>query len=483
MTTPINSYSAYSSANASYSSTPSPNFGLGGLASGIDTTTIIAKLMQLERLPEQKLQLQLSREGARQQALRDIQTQLQAVQSAEQALRSPALWAPTQTVSVSDPTRVAATMLSGAGPGGYQVGITQLAGSAQRTYSYTTPTVNDTLTVNGVAISIAAGSDINAAAAAINSANGSPVYATVVTNGGVSNLVLSNRQTGAANGITASDTAGAMTEVTSAAVAGQDAQFTVNGVAMTSASNTVTSAIPGVQLTLSALTKVSGPVTVNVSAPGPNQTAIQTAVQTFVTQYNLAVDMITGKLNEKAVSNPQTATDAAKGVLYADTGLSDLLSQLRQSFSASYAPGNPAAYQLLSSIGLSTGAAVGSAALNQDSIHGKISFDTTKFAAAMAADPNSVQTLLGGKLSSPGFAQSFDALLAPVTQGGGILDTRISTEDRTKSQLQAQIAAMEVRLTLKQNTLKRQFAAMESAIQASQAQGQWLAGQLAGLPA
>jgi len=37
---------------------------------------------------------------------------------------------------------------------------------------------------------------------------------------------------------------------------------------------------------------------------------------------------------------------------------------------------------------------------------------------------------------------------------------------------------MDTRLKQKQDLLKRQFAAMESALQSSQSQGQWLQGQL-----
>ena len=42
---------------------------------------------------------------------------------------------------------------------------------------------------------------------------------------------------------------------------------------------------------------------------------------------------------------------------------------------------------------------------------------------------------------------------------------------------------MDKRLQQKQDLLKRQFAAMESALQSSQSQGQWLAGQLNALNA
>jgi len=68
-------------------------FALGGLASGMDTTTIVQEMMRIEAEPEAKLKLQLAREQARQSALQDIQTQLQTLQTDQQALSDPGLWA------------------------------------------------------------------------------------------------------------------------------------------------------------------------------------------------------------------------------------------------------------------------------------------------------------------------------------------------------------------------------------------------------
>jgi flagellar hook-associated protein 2 len=61
------------------------------------------------------------------------------------------------------------------------------------------------------------------------------------------------------------------------------------------------------------------------------------------------------------------------------------------------------------------------------------------------------------------------------------MSSRLSSEDLRQKTLNDQIAAMDVLLTKKQDTLKAQFTAMETALQASQSQGQWLAGQLAAL--
>jgi len=491
-TNPVNNPLGTLGSTPSFVSSQTSPMNLTGLASNIDTNTIVQELMSIEAAPEQKLKLQVATERARVSALQDVQTQLQTLQTDEQALSDPGLWAPTQTVSTSDSTKLTGILTgTGAAPGGYQVNVTQLASAWQQTFTYASPAQDDNFTItpqdqNGnplapVAIKIAAGSDINAAAASINSATGSPVYATVVTaQNGSQSLVLSSRQTGAKYDFTVNDSSGTLTQTGS--VSGLNASYTINGGApQSSASNVVANAIPGVQLTLAALTTVSGPVTVDVSNPQANESAIQTAVQTFVNQYNATITDIQGKLSQRPVANPKNATDASQGVLYGDLGLTDLLDSLRQSVSGTY--GSVTGMSQLSMLGVSTGAASGSGLPSQSSINGQLTFNTTTFQSALASNPSAVQSLLGGTPSTPGFAQAFDALLNPQIQPGGVLATYISDEQQTQTDLNSHISDMDQRLQQKQDMLKRQFAAMEKALQSSQSEGQWLAGQIAGLPA
>lgn len=461
---------------------PQP-MNLSGLASGLDTNTIVDQLMQIERQPQNRLKTKQSVENARQQALRDVQTKLQTLQDAGTALDDVGLWANVQSVDVNDSTKLAATYVSGTGPGGYTVDVTTLARAEQRWYAYTPPAAADSITVNGHQINIAAGADIGSVVNTINQDAASPVYATAVTDTGSGNqyLVLSARTTGTTSAFTA--TGGSVVEDPSKAVGGQDAAFTVNGIGHTSHSNVVTDAIPGLSLTLKGTTTVSGPVEISVGAPAPNTTAISDAVKGYVNAYNDAITFIEGKLSETAVVNPTTTADAAKGVLHGDSGLQSLLSSLRNAMTGTYAPGNPTSLDQMMEIGVSTGGAVGSGTLNQDAIAGKLTFNSDTFIAAITSDPQSVRNLLGGNASVAGFAQTFASIMNPMLQAGGTLDQRISSEDRVKSDLAAQIAQMDVTLQQKQDALKRQFTAMETAMSQSQSQGQWLAGQIAGLSA
>src|SRR3954452_11908972 len=135
-----------------------PTINFGGLASGLDTNTIIDQLMAIERQPQNRLKLKQQQVDARKSALNDVMTRLKNLQTASQDLKSPTLWLDTQTVDVNDATKMAVTRTGGAGTGAYQVTVTQLASASQHWYSYPTPAPagDNTLTfgykdANGVA--------------------------------------------------------------------------------------------------------------------------------------------------------------------------------------------------------------------------------------------------------------------------------------------------------------------------------------------
>src|ERR687890_618444 len=104
---------------------------LGGLASGIDTDAVITQLMAIERAPQSRLQLKESALQARQTALSDVATRLRSLQTSIKDLSSVATWADTQSLDVSDATKMTAKRLSGSAPGGHVINVTALARSEQ----------------------------------------------------------------------------------------------------------------------------------------------------------------------------------------------------------------------------------------------------------------------------------------------------------------------------------------------------------------
>lgn len=447
---------------------------IGGLASGMDTEGIISKILQVENLPRNRLLLDQNNATLRQQGLRDVASRLKTLRFATEDLGSVALWAPKQTIASSDDTKVSARMSGGAAPGGYSIAVTQMAASAQKTYLWTPQTGPSSMDVNGVTVSIAANADIDGAVSAINSNAALGVFAVNVGN---NKLVLTSRATGAAAAVNA--TGAAVTFQTGTDKAGQDAQFTVNGGSVqTSATNVVAGIIPGAEVTLKALTAGT---TVNVSNPGVDRAGVKDKLKAFIAAYNDAVELTTAKTTEKRVVKTDgtnlTASEAAKGVLFADRGLQTTLSTLRMSVSDVVA-GLPTPYNSLAAIGISTGATTGSAGSSADSLKGKLTFDESKFDAAMDADPLALQKMLGGLTGQRGFSQQFKDVLEPMVKVDGVFDQRDDIADDELKRVNDAITRFDDRLALREQRLRAQFTAMELAMQRSQSQATDLASRL-----
>jgi flagellar hook-associated protein 2 len=446
-----------------------------GLASGLDTESIITQLMSLEQQPRNRLSLKQVTEQAREDTLTSIRTKLASLKLAAGGLSSAALWAPTQSTDTTDATKVTARRTGGAGPGGYLVEVTNLAASEQRTLTLGDTSAESTLTIKGawqatgVDINVPAGASLDEVVSAINSNSDAGVYAVNVND----SLVLSSKKTG--NSLNFGFAVSGTTLVTETRLkAGTDAVFSVDGVSDKSPTNIVTGGIAGVELTLRAPT--TSPVTVNVGTPAPDKAQAIAAAKAFVSAYNDIVGAVRNELEDKRVAKPQNSTDARKGELFGDSMLSGMLDSMRQSVS-----GDPAASLTLAGIGISTGAATGAAA-SADSVDGKLTLNEKALSDALDADPAAVQKLLGGVTGTPGFAQSFAATLDPITRGGGLLDLRIDEADHAVSRIKDQLAGMDQRISMREAYLRKQFATLETALQRSQSQSTDLASRLAALP-
>jgi len=438
---------------------------IGGIASGMDTESIITQLMSIESAPRTRTARQQVTVQARQDALRQIDSKLTNLKLAAGDLRSAAIWTPTQAVSSGNESVLTARQLAGAAPGGYTVNVSSLASADSRTYAYNGGSLTIDYKTAGSAQSKTfdlTGKSIDDAVSTINSDDSSPVWAVNV--GG--KLSLSRRETGdhANWGFDASGPAvGALT----ASRDGANASYTVAGDATvyTSHTNVATDGLPGLELTL----KATGSSTVTVSTPAAKSDDVAAKLKAFVSAYNDAVDLVRSKLTEKRVVNPQSDDDAKQGALYGDDTLDSVLSTMRQAISAAGLDG----------LGVSV-ASTGSGT-SPDALAGKLTFSQSTFDTAWAAGPAAVKAKLGSQ-DAPGFAQGFEALLDPITRAGdGLIDQRVGDADREISYIKDSLASMDLRLQTKEDLLRKQFTAMEQAIAASQSASSSLAGQLAQL--
>jgi flagellar hook-associated protein 2 len=460
---------------------------ISGLASGLDTASIISALMQIDKQPQVRIQQKIVVEQARQQALQNVMTQLNSLQTSYKSLTDPGTWADVQTVTSSDDAHVSATRTGGAAAGAYTLAITQLARANQFTGSGpAAASAADVIHIqvagaaNPVDVNIAAGDTLDTIASKISGTSNTPVYASVL-NG---QLVLSNKQTGTAAKIASVTTNGTSGLSFAESQTAQDAQFSIDNNSYTRGSNVVTDALAGITLTLKGQTAT--PATITVGTPSPDTAGIQSKLQSFVTQYNTTLEFVLGKLQEQPVPNAATDADRAKGVLSGDPGLESLVSSLRNTFS-DLVSGRPGNLQSLAQVGLSTGSATGGGPLSSDSIDGKLTLDSDTFSTALSSRFDDVKALFTnttGSYSSEGLAQRLNGVLTPWTASSasnGLLNTRIDGETKTISDLTAQSSAWDQRLAIRQQTLQAKFVAMETALSQAQSQSDWLSGEIAKL--
>jgi flagellar hook-associated protein 2 len=438
------------------------DLGLSGIASGVDTAAIVEQLIALDRRGQTRLQMRQSSLSAQQTTLRDLKSKLDALKAAAADLRSVTTWSEAQTVAVA--------RTGGAPIGGYAVKVTQLASSAQKTYSWTQSASASQLTIDGTTVDIAANASIADVAATLNGRADLPVYAAVV---GGDKLVLSSRATGAAATFSAT---GAQLSAPISEVAGRNAKYLLDGdtTERESATNVVEDAIPGLRLTFKGTT--SDPASIVVGAPGIDRDKVKAEVKAFVEAYNAVVTATRAKVTEKKVADPTTQADFNKGAFFGDTALNSMLSRLRTGMATAYtAIGNAASLDDLRDIGISTGKP---GAASDAAKAGLLTLDEAKLTAALDADAQGVRRLLGGTATAA-FAQDTEAL---ATDLGKMLDGRIESASTQSRRISDELTRTDARLEAKEKRLKAQFAAMETALGASQAQMAWLQGQLAGLP-
>ncbi len=158
---------------------------------------------------------------------------------------------------------------------------------------------------------------------------------------------------------------------------GTNAEFLIDGgPTQYSASNTVSS-VPGVTVTLSALTDVGSPATVTVSQ---NTAGAIGFIKAFVADFNAALGAI------DAATRADGKDRSRAGELSGDATIRQLRSILRGMISGS-GVGLTGAFKNLNEIGLGFGR-IGSAL----GTTGALQFDEAKFAEALARDPAAVQT-------------------------------------------------------------------------------------------
>jgi flagellar hook-associated protein 2 len=438
------------------------NDAFSGKTSGIDVSSVVSELMQVEDQPEVQMQNQQTTINSQVSALTGISTQLTTLYDSINSLTDILGAFSQKTTGSSDDTLVSATADNTATAGTHTVTVSKLA-TTSSSYSAYIPAGTS---LGGTQLVVNYGSDPNnpvstdtinipstdttlqQAASFINSGKYGAT-ASVVTDSQGSRLVLVSKTSGAAGNLTVTSPATSFTNS-----AGVDAQLTVDGVPVDSASNTVTGAIPGVTLSLGAA-DANTSVLISVQ---PDTTQAASAIQNFVSAYNAVITSI----NSQYTLN----SSGQEGVLAGDSMLRSLQSSLLSMVSGSTSGSGQ--YVNLQSMGIEM----------QDD--GTLQVNSTNLSAALSSNFSDVQNFFQsakgwGQVAGAQMLQLTDPTLGPVAAD-------INGLNQTNSSLTNQINDFETRMATVQDQLTTQYDNLNTLLQEYPMQLQEIAGQLASLP-
>ena len=390
-----------------------------GIGSGLDIEGLVTQLVAAERAPtENRLNRQSAQVGAELSAFGTFKGALSALQDSLASLNTLSSFGQRLGTS-SNPDIVGLSSDGSAINGNYEISVQQLARThslASGSYASPADTVGTgTLTLrfgatdytgpdpgpesyNGFTVNperasatINIDGNNNSLEGVRDAINGADigVNATIVNDGSGYRLLLSSEFSGEDNsieisvadsgdgndtdaaGLSALAFSGAATNL-SQTVAAQDALFSVNGLSISSAGNTASGVIDGVDITLKGLTQAT-PVTLSISE---DIEGVKETIQSFVDGFNAFQQATRGLTAYDAATN-------VAGALQGDSSVRAITAQLRQVIS-SVVDGAPGAVNSLSQIGIRT-ARDGSLELNETALDAALEQNFDEIISVFAA--------------------------------------------------------------------------------------------------
>ena len=419
-----------------------------GAGSNLDVNGIVSQLMAVERRPLDLLARREADYQAKLSAFGTLKGALSAFQSAMQGLSDPAKFQAIKAGAADDSILNATANVKGkAVPGSYSVEVQQLAqqqkvssdgfaslssvvGSGTLTIQYGTyDNGTNTFSLNSAkaaqTIRIDPSSNtLSGVRDAINAANAG-VSATIINDGAGNRLVLTAKDTGAANSIrvTVNDDDGTNLDSTGlsqlaydpAATAGsgrnltqvqaaQDAKLQIDGIAISKPSNIVTDAIEG--LTLNLLKSNAGsPTTLDVAR---DTAGVKASVEAFVKSFNSINQTL------KDLGGYNSATKRG-GILQGDSTALSIQRGIRATLTAAVGQ-IPGSFASLSQIGVS---------FQKD---GSLALDSAKLQAAMDSGFDQIGGLFAMRGTSSDSLISYDGASEKTVAGNyAVAVTQLAT--------------------------------------------------------
>lgn len=424
---------------------------INGVISGLKTDEIIAKLIEIERIPIKRLEAQRATLNSKLAAWQEANTRILALKTKADSLALSSTFDVKSLIS-SDEDIIRGSASSSAQTGTYYLKVNTLARAHQlKTEGFadttTTRVGTGTITIaigTGAPVQITIDETNNTLAGIRNAINNSNagVTASIINDGSGTNpyrLVITSNKTGTVGTITlnVTGTLPAFTDLQSA----QDASLTLGDgagseITVYKSSNTITDLIPGVTLNLQKAdpTKV---ITVTIEN---NTNAVKQSIKDFVDQYNNLMDYI----NQQFKYNTETNSG---GALFSDSSLqliqSDLATRVGKPIE-----GLSQSVKLLSQIGITS-----------TTSDNKLLIDETKLDEALKNNIDTIKRLFAavgdttnGAIS---YVSSTERTKISGTNGYEIVVTAVATQSRiTAGVAQTGVLTQDEEITINNTTIK-----------------------------
>ena len=480
------------------------SISISGLVSGLDTSSIISQLQDVERQPiiaiqkqEAAYQVQLSTYSTLQGNLTDLQNAANNLASKDNIA--------TSSATSSNTSLLTASATSATTSGSYSITVNALASVQKLNSTGFTQTEAVGAGIIHLKVGSNAATDITVGttdtianvATSINNANAG-VTASVIYNGTNYYLTLTGQQTGAANAISLTvtesgttsstdplnqDTTGLsrlvydntsgihnLTQIQAAA----DANISVDGITnITRSSNTISDVISGVTLNLQGANTAS-PLTLTVQQ---DYTLMNTRINAFVSAYNTLVDTLNTQQSYDA--STQTA-----GTLFGDATTRMIQDQVT-SIALDAVPGMPSGFSTLADMGITQ---------STPSDYSKLShlqFNSATLTSKLNSNPTAVGNFFtstaitsstGTTTGTQGFgATMYSALQNILNPVSGLLTSRTQGIQNTLTSMNQQVTDMTTRLNDTQTRLQNQFTSLEVILSKYKSTASSLTTQLAQL--
>lgn len=422
-----------------------PSFRIGGIASGLDTDSMIEQLVAAANVPRALMVEQRTEFSNLQSVYEELSSRLTTLNDALEALDTVSEFGALTGTSTND--GVAVTVDGDGVAGTYSVQVNSLAASEMEvgndTIADDSTVVGETggtfsVTYAGVTTAITGIDDTTSLSELSDLINDQVegVSAYLMDTGSGYRLVVSGNDTGASNTLSLSSSLSAFSGGFTEAVSAEDASLTVNGVSITDSDNTVDSVIQGVTFELLETTSSAATVTVSL-----DEDTVVDRVNTFIDAYNSVISYV----GSQSISDPE---NDISGPLIGESAAARLISNLRETIASEYA--SSSVITALSQVGVST------------SQSGRLEFDEDTFRDALSENFDDVSAIF---TESDGVNAALRTVIERYNDStDGIVTTRIDTLSERAFDMTEDIEDFDDRMDVYEERLRRQFTAMEVAI-------------------